>query len=111
MPVRVMLAEADATLYGDDAVRRGAETGMLNDETKTSTLVVEDRSQTKSSFDKHIKPSKLNTADDDPTIPAAVIPVVPTRPSPRMPMHAADVAVVQLLVAQLACANTADNVA
>jgi hypothetical protein len=28
-----------------------------------------------------------------------------------MPMHAADVAVVQLLVAQLACASTAVNVA
>ena len=49
--------------------------------------------------------------DDVPTTPAAVIPAVPTSPSPRMPMHAADVAVVQLLVAQLASANTAVNVA
>ena len=48
--------------------------------------------------------------DDVPTTPAAVIPAVPTSPCPRMPMHDADVAVVQLLVAQLACASTAVNV-
>ena len=56
-------------------------------------------------------PSKLNTADDVPTTSAAVSPAVPTRPSPRMPMHAAEVAVVQLVVAQMACANTAVSVA
>ena len=49
--------------------------------------------------------------DDVPTTSATVRPAVPTSPSPRMPMHAADVAVVQLVVAQLASANTAVNVA
>ena len=49
--------------------------------------------------------------DDVPRMPAAVSPPVPTRPRPRMPMHAADVAVVQLLVAQSASAKTAVNVA
>ena len=42
---------------------------------------------------------------------AMVSPVVTTRPSPGMPMHAADVAVVQLVVAQLAFASTAVVVA
>ena len=54
-------------------------------------------------------PSKLNTTDDVPTTPVTVIMAVPAISAPRMPMHATDVAVVQLLVAQLACANTAVN--
>ena len=47
-------------------------------------------------------PSKLNTSDEVPAWLAAVSPRVPEIPAPRMPMHAADVAVVQLLVTQLA---------
>lgn len=75
MPVSVVLAEIDATLYGADAVMTGA--------------------------------SKLNTPLDVPTTLAAVRPAVPTMPLPRVPMHAADVAVVQLVVLQSASPRTA----
>ena len=53
------------------------------------------------------EPSKLNTPLDVPTTLAAVSPTVPTMPLPRVPMHAADVAVVQLVVLQSASARTA----
>ena len=42
---------------------------------------------------------------DEPTIPATLRPLVPTCGWPRTPMHAADVCVVQLLVAQSADAS------
>ena len=45
-----------------------------------------------------------------PTTPATVIPEVPVKPAPRVPMHATDVAVVQLLVEQSATASTAVTV-
>ena len=48
---------------------------------------------------------------DVPTSPATVIPTAPTRLAPAMPMHATDVAVVQLLVEQSASASTAVTVA
>ena len=55
-------------------------------------------------------PSKLNTVDDVPGMPATASPDLPVDPSPRMPMHATDVAVVQLLVEQSASASTAVTV-
>ena len=48
--------------------------------------------------------------DDVPAKSATVSPAVPTRPSPRKPMHPADVADVQLVVAQMARARTAVKV-
>ena len=47
----------------------------------------------------------MNTTLDEPTIPATLRPLVPTCRGPRTPMHAADVCVVQLLVAQSADAS------
>ena len=49
----------------------------------------------------------MNTTLDEPTIPATLRPLVPTCTGPRTPMHAADVCVVQLLVAQSADVNAA----
>ena len=51
-------------------------------------------------------PSWLNAVLDVPTTPAAVSPTVPITPCPRAPMHATDVAVVQLVVLQSARART-----
>ena len=48
------------------------------------------------------KPSKLNTAVDVPAISATLRTAVASCGAPRTPMHAADVCVVQLLVAQSA---------
>ena len=56
------------------------------------------------------QPSKLNTALDVPTTPDDVRPAVPLRSCPRVPMHATDVAVVQLEVLQSASASTAVTV-
>ena len=56
------------------------------------------------------EPSKLNTVLDVPTTAATLTPTVPTSPAPGMPMHATDVAVVQLDVAQSASATTAVTV-
>ena len=53
-------------------------------------------------------PSKLNTALDVPTTPAALTPVVPVMPAPRVPKHDTDVDVVQLVVAHSASESTAD---
>ena len=50
------------------------------------------------------KPSKLNAEIIVPTIPAVVIPIVPPA---HTPVHATDVAVVQLVVLQSATASTA----
>ena len=102
MPVRVTLAVADTTLYGDDPVRTGAGPKANKCQHNKDWC---DHKMCK------FTPSKLNTMDDVPTTPAAVIPAVPTSPSPRMPMHAADDAVVQLLVAQSANPSTAVSVA
>ena len=55
-------------------------------------------------------PSKLNTMDDVPIMLAEVSPAVPSRQKPRVPMQATDVAVVQLVMTQLASASTAVKV-
>ena len=47
-------------------------------------------------------PSNVNTELDEPTTPATVSPMVPIKPAPRVPMHATDVVVVQLVVEQSA---------
>ena len=57
------------------------------------------------------RPSKLNVTDDVPTTAAADSPEVPVVPTPRMPMHATDVCVVQQLVEQSAIATKAVTVA
>ena len=58
-----------------------------------------------------LKPSKLNTTDAVPATPAEVRPAVPTTWVLPTLVHAADVAVIQLLLAQSARANTAVTVA
>ena len=61
---------------------------------------------------KHARsPSKLNTTDDVPAIPAAESPVVPVICVLLTPIQAADVADIQLLVAQSTSATTAVTVA
>ena len=56
------------------------------------------------------RPSKLKGSADVPTTPATVSPADDPRP-PGVPMHATDVAVVQLVVLQSASARTAVTVA
>ena len=57
------------------------------------------------------RPSKLKVTEDVPTTAATDSPEVPVVPTPRMPMHATDVCVVQLLVEQSAIATKAVTVA
>ena len=57
-----------------------------------------------------IAPSKLNSVLEVPAKPSTVSPAAPRDPPPRVPTHAADVAVVQLDVAQSWSASTAVSV-
>ena len=112
MPVNVTLAVIEATLYGVDAVNTGAV------EYRDERCRQEFKDKQRTTREKVIPqvetqriPSKLNTADDVPATPTTDSPDVPVDPMPRKPMHATDVAVVQLLVRQLAIATSAVTVA
>jgi len=101
MPVNVTLAVIEATLYGADVVNTGA-VECRDERTTRKTLIRQVKTER--------IPSKLNTADDVPATLTTNSSDVPVDPMPRKPMHATDVAVVQLLVRQSAIATWAVTV-